>query len=233
MKLESKVRVSLSKRADHVVLRKELAPLGSKSQLTEVIGRFIADGHLARLSPGIYVKTILGPSNGVRLAASPQVIAQEIHAKTGRTACIRQVESPAGRPIFEAQFLGDAPSKQRGAASAERRPQRRRGSFKVPTDVAQLPVKDVGLFVANLAKANGVVFKRTRLDDFAEAITRLAGDNERLDTTGKLLAALRKKAIINGSQLARLMTNHMREQRDGIQSVRGLQHGRLPEEHRG
>ena len=233
MKLESKLRVSLSNRADHVVLRKEFAPLGSKSQLTEVIGRFVADGHLARLNPGIYVKTTLGPGNSVKLAASPQVIAQQIHAKTGRTACIRQVGSPAGRQLFEAQSLGAAPSPQHGAASAERRPQRRRGSFKIPTDVAHLPVKGLRLFVATLARANGVVCKRTRLDDFAEAITRLAGDNERLDTTGKLLAALRKKAIINGPQLTRLMTNHMREQRDGIQSVRGLRHGRLPEKHRG
>lgn len=186
MKLESKLLVSLAKRTDHIVLRRELAQLGSKSQLTEAIKRLIAAGRLVRLSPGVYAKTIVDSQGELALSAPPDVLAREIQAKTGHT------------------------------------------SIKLPDDVTQLPNTGVGAFVARLAKAYGVVYTRTRLDDFAEAVTRLAGDDERLDATGKLLATLRKQSVINGPQLARLMTNHMREQQDAVRPVRGFPHRRLP-----
>jgi hypothetical protein len=219
MKLESKLQVSLSKRADHVVLRRELAQLGSKSQLTEAIKRLIAAGRLVRLAPGVYAKARLGLQGAVELAAPAQVIADDILLKTGRPAVIRRIDAGDGPPQFEAEFTG-VPATASAAGLAQRRRKPRATAFKLPRDVAQLPVKDVATYVANLASAHGVVFKRTRLDDFAEAVTRLAGDDERLDATGKLLASLRKKSVINGPQLARLMTNHMREQKNAVRSVR-------------
>jgi hypothetical protein len=218
MKLESKLRVSLSKRADHVVLRRELAQLGSRSQLTEMIKRLIADHRMVRLAPGVYAKTLRGSKGSAELAAPLDVIADEIHRKTGRSAVVRRVDAGEGRSKFEAE-LDKAPATP-SAGPATRRRQRRPTAFKLPENVAQLPVKDVATYVASLAAAHGVVFKRTRLDDFAEAVTRLAGDDERLDATGKLLATLRKKAVIDGPQLARLMSNHMREQRHAVRSVR-------------
>lgn len=219
MKLESKLQVSLSKRADHVVLRRELAKLGSKSQLTEAIKRLIAEARLVRLAPGVYAKISRDSHGAVQLAAPAQVIADEILAKTGRPAVIRRIDSDGGSPKFEATFTG-MPANASAARLAQPRRKRRAATFKLPSDVAQLPVKDVASYVARLAAAHGVVFKRTRLDDFAEAVTRLAGDDEQLDATGKLLASLRKKSLINGPQLARLMTNHMREQKNAVRSVR-------------
>lgn len=219
MKLESKLQMSLSKRADHVVLRRELAQLGSKSQLTEAIKHLIAEGRLLRLAPGVYAKTRGGSHGAAELAAPAQVIADEILAKTGRPAVIRRVDAGGGPPKFEAKFTG-VPANASTTSLAQLRRKRRAAAFKLPSEVAQLPVKDVATYVASLAAAHGVVFKRTRLDDFAEAVTRLAGDNERLDATGKLLASLRKKSVINGPQLARLMTNHMREQKNAVRSVR-------------
>lgn len=219
MKLESKLLVSLGKRADHVVLRRELARLGSKSQLTEAIKRLIAEGRLLRLAPGVYAKTRSGSHGTAELAAPAHVIADEILAKTGRSSVIHRVDAGHEQPKFEAQFTG-VPANASATSLARPRRKRRAVAFKLPSEVAQLPVKDVATYVASLAAAHGVVFKRTRLDDFAEAVTRLAGDDERLDTTGKLLASLRKKSVINGPQLARLMTNHMREQRNAVRSVR-------------
>ena len=218
MKLASKLQVSLSKRADHVVLRRELARLGSKSQLTEAIKRLIAQGRMVRLAPGVYAKTSQSSRDGQELAAPLEVIADEVLLKTGRPVVICRVEAGEGRSKFEARF-GSAPVTT-VAGLAALRSKRRSTTVELPEEVAQFPIKDVASYVANLAAMHGVVFKRTRLDDFAEAVTRLAGDDERLDATGKLLASLRRKSVINGPQLARLMSNHMREQRNAVRSVR-------------
>jgi hypothetical protein len=78
-------------------------------------------------------------------------------------------------------------------------------------DVTKLPDRDIALFVERLAKAHGVEHRRTGLDDFAEAVTRAAGDDIKLDPTGKLLVVLKKKRVINGHQLARLLANHRKE----------------------
>lgn len=218
MKLESKLQVSLSKRTDHVVLRRELNQLGSKSQLTEAIKRLIANGRLTRLAPGVYAKARSGPHGVAELAAPPHVIAEEILAKTGRSAVIHRINSGGGLPQFKAEFT-NVPARASPVSLATQR-KRRAAAFKLPSDVSALPVKGVANYVAGLAAAHGIVFKRTRLDDFAEAVTRLAGDDERLDATGKLLASLRRRSVINGPQLARLMTNHMREQKNAVRSVR-------------
>jgi hypothetical protein len=51
------------------------------------------------------------------------------------------------------------------------------------------------------------------LDTFAEAITRVSGDDTRLDETGKLLVELKKRHIITGRQLARLAAAYAAEAR--------------------
>jgi hypothetical protein len=81
----------------------------------------------------------------------------------------------------------------------------------MPDDVDALPTANVSAFVEHYANAHGIRSVRTGLDDYAEAVTRASGDDVQLDATGKLLVALKKNRLINGRQLARLMTNHMRE----------------------
>ena len=72
-----------------------------------------------------------------------------------------------------------------------------------------------------------MVHKRSGLDAFAEAITRVSGDDTRLDETGKLLVELKKRHIINGRQLARLATNYMTEVLD-VRSIQGFRGPGLP-----
>ena len=95
----------------------------------------------------------------------------------------------------------------------------RRDLDVLPSDLDALPTKDVKHYVERFARVHGVQYTRTGLDDYAETITRAAGDDVKLDTTGKLLVALKKNELINGRQLARLMTNHMREVK-GVRPVR-------------
>lgn len=85
----------------------------------------------------------------------------------------------------------------------------------------ELPLEGVGEFVRRFAATHDITLQRTGLDDWAEAVTRASGDDVRLDTTGKLLVALNKLRLITDRQMARLMTNHMRE-RESVRPVRGL-----------
>ena len=84
----------------------------------------------------------------------------------------------------------------------------------------------VGDFVRRLAEANQIVYKRTRLDDWAEAVTQAAGDDVKLDPTEKLLVALAKKHIINGRQAMRLLNNYM-EEAESVRPVQRLANRRL------
>ena len=87
------------------------------------------------------------------------------------------------------------------------------------TELEMLPIKGVSDFVRRLAIQHGVIARRTRMDDWADAVTRLAGDDVKQDPTDDLLVALTKKNIISGRQMVRLLTNHMKEE----ESVRSVQ----------
>ena len=81
----------------------------------------------------------------------------------------------------------------------------------MPGDLNLLPEVGVSRYIELFAAALHVTFERTRLDDWAEAITRAAGDDVRLDRTEKLLVALKKQRLISGRQAARLLLNHGKE----------------------
>jgi len=100
----------------------------------------------------------------------------------------------------------------------------------VPEDVDKLPVKDVAAFVGRLAKVYGIEYQRSGLDDFAEVVTRAAGGDIKLDLTGKLLVALKRKGLINARQFARLLSNY-RKELSGVRSIRGLRDEELSAQH--
>ncbi len=81
----------------------------------------------------------------------------------------------------------------------------------MPVDLHLLPQSGVREFVEQFANQHHVEYARSGLDDWAEAVTLASGDDVKLDRTGKLLVMLKKRHLINGRQLARLMTNHLKE----------------------
>jgi len=56
MKLADRMRQSIRRRSGHVVLRAELARLGSASQISEALKTLQRDGELLRLGAGVYAK---------------------------------------------------------------------------------------------------------------------------------------------------------------------------------
>lgn len=234
MKLESKLLVSLGKRSGHVVQRRELADLASASHLSEAISRLVAAGRLVRLGSGFYAKAQPDHEGKGRLLASPVDLVREVFEKLEVSLHAVKLEMEAGHPVLLVDPGTQRVARKLDIAGTPVRYLQHRASSdaanSMPLDPDALPTKGVSRFVERFARAHGVTYVRTGLDDYAEAVTRTAGDDVALDATGKLLAALKKKDLINGRQLARLMTNHMREVKR-VRSVRRLRKRGLLAQH--
>jgi hypothetical protein len=83
MNLDSKLLMSLKKRSGNVVLRRELAGLGSASQLSAALQHLIADGRLVRIGAGVYAKTGLNLEGKAHFAVGDEVLLREALAKLG------------------------------------------------------------------------------------------------------------------------------------------------------
>lgn len=225
MKLESKLLVSLSKRSGNVVLRRELSGLASASHLSEAIKQLLADGRLVRLGAGLYAKARPDQEGKGQPLASPTDLTREVFAKLGVQVRSVRLDLEAGRPVLLVDAGEHRITRKLDVAGTPVRYVQHNPSRldldALPSDLDALPTKGVQRFVKRFARTHGIQYARTGLDDYAEAVTRAAGDDVKLDVTGKLLVALKKSELINGRQLARLMTNHMREVK-GVRSVRGF-----------
>ena len=231
MKLESKLQMSLSKRPGNVVLRRDLVALASQSHLTEAIRSLIEGGRLVRLGTGVYAKAYRDPQGRVHLTASPDVLAKEVFEKLGIEVRIVEISQESGSLVYMMDTGKHRVSRKLNLGNAsvsyvERRREARTGGFSLPADLDHLPKEGIREFVERFARAHGVQYRRTGLDDFAEAATRASGDDVKLDRTGKLLVALKKNNLITGRQLARLITNYMTEE-ESVRPIRRLPDRRL------
>ncbi|MDN7407978.1 DUF6088 family protein [Burkholderia vietnamiensis] len=67
-----------------VVLRSDLAALGSTAQLSRVLAKFVAEGRLVRVSLGVYAKTRINRFTGKLAPAAPfETIAAETFRRLG------------------------------------------------------------------------------------------------------------------------------------------------------
>jgi len=73
-------------------------------------------------------------------------------------------------------------------------------------------------FIGNLAKRHGIAYIRTGSSALAEVITRLADDDVKPDETEKLVIALRRANVIDGSTMVTLLGRYFDEAR-GVRSI--------------
>lgn len=84
MKIQDKMSRSLTQRAGNVILRTDLARLGSPTQVSKVISDFIKAGRLMRVSKGVFVKTRINRFTGKPAPAGTlETISGEIFEKLG------------------------------------------------------------------------------------------------------------------------------------------------------
>jgi len=76
---------------------------------------------------------------------------------------------------------------------------------------SDLKASDIASEIRALARLHSVSYQRSRLDDLADQITRLAGDDVELDDVQKLLIALRRADILSAREMTRYHVAYLRQ----------------------
>ncbi len=214
MKVIDRLRISIGRRSDQIILRSELVDICSPSQLTNALDQLIKEGCLMRVSSGVYAKRNTRSEGLAQSPSGVQAMAAEVFKKLGRSikSATTLPEGKQDHVVIDGGSHRLSRKFKIGHAIIEySSPNAKVGLISLTADLDALPRKNVSEFIQRFARSRHVHFKRSGLDAWAEAVTRAAGDEIKLDETGKLLVALKKKQLINGRQMARLMTNHLRE----------------------
>ncbi|MEI3773991.1 hypothetical protein ACIPSX_15035 [Pectobacterium sp. CHL-2024] len=228
MLTKDKLIMAVEEKHDNVIFRHELSSLGSASRITEVLRDLVNSGFLLHLGFGIYGKN----KNHTNY--------KEKSNKNFYVSLLRDVFKKLDIHINEVFFDNDDEYPILFVDVASYNTSRKLNFDKIPVfyvhgkdlsrlkdnvtgyyldGIKKLPRCNVGYLVKKIASANGIKYQRNGLDDFAESITRLAGDDITFDLVEKLLVLLNKKEIIDGTQMARLLTNYTKEEAN-VRSIR-------------
>lgn len=82
-----------------------------------------------------------------------------------------------------------------------------------------IPATNVAAFVRQLARKHQVSYSPTATDHWAEAVTQLSGDDVRTGPVQDLLVALKRAGKLSSDEMAALLVNYLREQKQGVRSV--------------
>ena len=227
------MRLSVRRRAGQVVLRAELSRLGSASQVSSALKALQKKGELVRLGAGVYAKAAREPGTGeVRPLADFGVLAREaadkLHMLVNPNATRSRSEVSATqnagqivvfdtghRCVSRKLALGShrvvyTNDRMRAVARFSRVP-----GGRLPL----IPTTGVAQFVRALARVSQVKFIRTRLDEWAETVTQLAGDDIRSGPVQDLLVALKRAGVISSDDMTALLINFLRERKQSVRSV--------------
>ncbi|RQS87464.1 DUF6088 family protein [Burkholderia contaminans] len=84
MKLEDRVVPFIEQCSGVIILRSEVAPLGSTAQVGRILAKLVTNGALVRVSKGVYAKTRVNKFTGKLAPAAPfETIAAEVFKKLG------------------------------------------------------------------------------------------------------------------------------------------------------
>lgn len=96
----------------------------------------------------------------------------------------------------------------------------RRSAPKIKPEILELsdtvPTKNVGSFVIALAKCHNVSYTYSSMDQFADSVTSLAGDDVQHDHIEDLLVALKRAGKLSMQQVAQLSVNYLRERHSSV-----------------
>ena len=82
-----------------------------------------------------------------------------------------------------------------------------------------IPVTGVAQFVRDLARKHHVRYAPSPVDQWAETVTRLAGDEARSGPVQDLLVALKRAGKLSTEDMAALLVNYLRERKQGVRPV--------------
>lgn len=236
METKDKILQKFNKTKKIILLRCEFNELGNRTQVADALKLLVGCGYVDRVGKGIYERKKLANTNAtneylvmlvgsVFKALGEPLNKVEIENRNNVRVVVVYTENI--RMSRKLMFHG-LPVCYNHDKPKNKLPQC--GEWKIPTDVDDLPKTDVRSYIERFAEYYNIIHQRTGLDEFAEAVTRMAGDEIKLDPTEKLLVALKKKELINAKQLSRLLSNYLKEA-SNVRSVRGLRDSRLSAKH--
>jgi hypothetical protein len=230
MKLVDRMRLSIRRRAGHVVLRSELAGLGSASQVSDALRTLQRDGDLVRLGSGVYAKARRdAQTRAVRPAADFQTLAREAAAKLHMTPGSATSGHTGNAPISRSNngnIVLDTGHRRlsRKLSLGERRVSYINDCTRAKVAPASdrrlvIPATNVAEFVRDLASRHQVSYSPTMSDQWAETVTRLAGDPVRTGPVQDLLIALQRAGKLSTAEMTTLLVNYLRERKQRVRSI--------------
>jgi len=199
------------------VLRADIAPLGSASQVSQALKTLQRNGELLRLGAGVYAKARRDESTQeVTPLVDAETLAREVAGKlkarvTG-AADGALVLDTGGRRVSRKLALG-----QNAVQYVNDRNRKTFTAFgREPSNKSTLPTTGVGNYVRSLADVHGVRYVPTAADQWAETVTRLAGDEVRSGPVQDLLIALERAGKLSKNDMASLLVNYLRECRQRV-----------------
>lgn len=208
------MRQSIRRRSGHVVLRAELAPLGSASQVSQALKTLQRDGELLRLGAGVYAKARRDESTH---EVAPVVDAETLGREVAHKLKAKVIDGGDGTLVLDTGNRRVSRKLALGHGAVHYVNDRNRRAFtatrKKPSGTAPFPTTDVGSYVRELAAFHGVRYEPTAADQWAETVTRMAGDDVRSGPVQDLLVALKRAGKLTKDDMATLLVNYLRERK--------------------
>jgi hypothetical protein len=215
VKIESRILSSIKHRSGAVVLRRDVAGLGSSSQVSESLKALGKKGYIVRVGNGIYAMSFKDAITGeVTLLASDEEIVIEAFLKLG--VAVQIARGAASTADANALTLDTGSHRIRRSLSIRGKSVAYVNQHSDRTAAPwplKIPKEGVSQFVVRLAREHHVTYSRTAGDEFAETVTRLAGDEVCSDATGDLLVALKRADKLTDREMTTLLISHLREKR--------------------
>jgi hypothetical protein len=222
MKLETRIRQSITHRKGTVFSRSDLKKFGSQSQVTFVLSSLIDNGELLRISRGVYAKASYIDGE-VKIFAPIDEVIREAIAKLGLqlygnttknfshikrdSMVVVETNTPRTNRVIKLNGI-------EFILRSHRKKCTKKLSAIVP--IEQLPRKNIRSFVMKLAKLNNISYAYNSMDQFADSVTSLAGDDVKHDHVEDLLVALKRAGKLSMQQVARLSINYLRERHGSV-----------------
>ncbi|KUI97780.1 type IV toxin-antitoxin system AbiEi family antitoxin domain-containing protein [Vibrio sp. MEBiC08052] len=216
MKLETRIRQSIIHRKDAVFSRSDLASLGSQSQMTVVLSKLVDNGELLRISRGFYAKAHFKDGEVKTCAPIEQVVKDTVKKLGlqlyGNTAKELKNAKPKSTLVVETKSSRtDRVLNFNGIKIILRSHKKSHSDKNGVASVEQMPTKDIREYVLSLAKLHNVSYTYSSIDQFADSVTALAGDDIKRDHVEDLLVALKRAGKLSMQQVALLSVNYLRE----------------------
>ncbi|MBC2382181.1 hypothetical protein HF257_21325 [Pseudomonas sp. WS 5106] len=183
-------------------------------------------GVIVRMGIGIYAKASRNPDTGaVTPVADLETLAVEVFQRLGVSASVQVGSSVSGRSVASKDakicvkgsrrirrklslgarsvvYVNELTSPRKAKSSVRRHPK---------TGALIIPKSGLRRYVMDLADSCQVAYVRTYADEWAESVSRLAGDDVRTDVIENLVIALKKEKKITGLEAVHLLANYLRE----------------------